>query len=198
MNSFAINLQCGPSVNPRDDIALHLSPVFTPPPRVVRNSLLYQKWGPEESYGGFPFYSGQGFEILVLTESDHFKIAINGQHFTEFRYRIPLNRVNYLSIDGDVAITLIKLEPSTQPSYAMPSAPPPAPYMTGTQYPTGPTAHYPSMPPSMPPTYAPQAQPYPSQGYPTQAPMYPAQSSYPNPSYPAAGYPTTAYPVSIT
>ena len=121
--SFAINLQCGPSVNPRDDIALHLSPVFTPPPRVVRNSLQTQRWGPEESFGGFPFMSGQPFEVMVLIDSDHFKIAINGSHFTEFRHRLPLQRITHLSIDGDVTIGSITYEGTPQPSYAPPSAP---------------------------------------------------------------------------
>jgi len=183
--------------------------VFSPPPRVVRNSLQSQRWGPEESHGGFPFYAGQGFEIMVLIEPDHFKIAINGQHFTEFRYRIPLNRVNYISIDGDVTISLIKFEASTQPSYGIPSAPPmTAPYSSsGAPYPAG-SAPYPagSAPypagsaqyPSMPGVYAPPAQSYPSQGYPTQAPVYPSQSAYPAPGYPAPGYPATAYPVSST
>ena len=183
-SSFSINLQCGPSVNPRDDISLHLSPVFTPPPRVVRNSLQLQQWGPEESFGGFPFVPGQPFEIIIMIESDHYKIAINGQHFAEFRQRIPYHRVNYISIDGDVSLTLIGFEPGTGP-YA--SAPPPVglnppPYPTGIpSYPSASASAsgYQSAPP--PPGY--------DAGYPQAS--YPAG---PTAAYPQASYPTGAYP----
>src|SRR5699024_9740827 len=84
--SFAINLQCGGNVNPRDDVALHLSPVFTPPPRIVRNSISSNRWGPEESFGGFPLAAGSSFEFMILVEHSEFRIALNGAHFTEFRH----------------------------------------------------------------------------------------------------------------
>lgn len=60
--SFAINLQLGPRVNPRDDLALHLSPIFTHPQRVVRNSLQQLTWGAEESHGG-------KFELILKLNS---------------------------------------------------------------------------------------------------------------------------------
>ncbi|XP_054706100.1 basic salivary proline-rich protein 2-like [Uloborus diversus] len=111
---FSINLQNSDNTYQRSDIALHLSPVFSPPPRIVRNSLENQHWGPEESHGvQFPLSCDQGFEILILAETDHFKIAINGQHFAEFRYRLPLEKVSYLAIDGDVIVNCIKIESSS-------------------------------------------------------------------------------------
>lgn len=108
---FSINLQNGSSTDRRSDVALHLSPVFSPPPRLVRNTIQNQQWGPEESHGShFPFSPEQSFEIMILVESDHFKIAVNGQHFCEFRYRLPLSDVSHLAIDGDVVINSIKYE----------------------------------------------------------------------------------------
>lgn len=108
---FAVNLQCGPNTHPRDDIALHLSPVFAPPPRVVRNSIQHQQWGPEESHGDpFPLVVGQGFEILVLVEHESYKIAINGVHYAEFRHRIPISRVTHVAIDGEVSIGMLGFE----------------------------------------------------------------------------------------
>ncbi|GFS68240.1 galectin-4, partial [Nephila pilipes] len=108
---FSINLQNGSNSYQRSDISLHLSPVFSSPPRVVRNSLENQQWGPEESHGPqFPFVVDQRFEILILAESDHFKIAVNGQHFTEFQYRLPLQNITHIAIDGDVTIDCIKFE----------------------------------------------------------------------------------------
>lgn len=166
---FAVNLQCGPNVHPRDDIALHLSPVFSPPPRVVRNSIQAQQWGPEESHGDpFPLVAGQKFEILVLTEHDHYKIAINGMHYAEFRHRIPIQRVTHLAIDGDTTINLIQFEGS--PSMAAPPAPmyPPLGDM--------------SMPMPVPVMPSGRVSPYGGDG--GHGAPYPTQ-----PGYPAAGYP---------
>ncbi|EEC13175.1 galectin, putative [Ixodes scapularis] len=104
-------------MHPRDDIALHLSPVFSPPPRVVRNSIQQQQWGPEESHGDpFPLVAGQPFEILVLVEHDHYKIAINGAHYAEFRHRLPVHRVTHVAIDGEVSVGMLHFEGSVQSS----------------------------------------------------------------------------------
>ncbi|RWS04671.1 galectin-4-like protein [Dinothrombium tinctorium] len=195
-NCFAINLQTGPRVNPRDDIALHISPVFTPPPRVVRNTLQAQRWGPEESHGGFPFAPNSKFEILILVEYDEYKVAINGAHFTQYRHRIPFNLVSYLAIDGDVRIDCIMFEQHGQTS-AAPSAPPAA-MGSMPPYPTGPGG----MPCPPPPTAA-TAAGYPSgpMPYPSSAPMPYSSGSYATPVYPSSAapvYPTSsgAYPTS--
>ncbi|GFY60048.1 galectin-8 [Trichonephila inaurata madagascariensis] len=108
---FSINLQNGSNSYQRSDISFHLSPVFSSPPRIVRNSLENQQWGPEESHGPeFPLAVGQRFEILILVEKDHFKVAVNGQHFTEFQYRLPLQSITHIAVDGDVTIDCIKFE----------------------------------------------------------------------------------------
>ncbi|GIY17106.1 hypothetical protein CDAR_599711 [Caerostris darwini] len=160
---FSINLQNGSNSYQRSDISLHLSPVFSSPPRIVRNCLENQQWGPEESHGPqFPLIIGQGFEILILAESDHFKIAVNGAHFTEFSYRLPLQSISHIAVDGDVTINSIKFEglattpmqgsgegiskplgfmidPSNQGNLAPPpsSGRPPSPYDTSSMpYPT--------------------------------------------------------------
>lgn len=70
-----MNLQCGPNVNPRDDIALHINPRFEGNlSKIIRNSLQMQQWGLEENFGHFPFVTGQPFEILILVDTDHFKV----------------------------------------------------------------------------------------------------------------------------
>lgn len=179
---FAINLQCGPNVHPRDDIALHLSPVFSPPPRIVRNSIQAQQWGPEESHGDpFPLVAGQSFEILILVEHEY-KIAINGKHYTEFRHRIPIQRVTHLTMDGDTTISLVQFE-------GVPSMP------------LGPDMHMPM--PVAPPSgrVSPYGDARFGAPYPPQAsyPPPPAGGYYPppagvQPAYPGAGYPAAGYP----
>ena len=70
---FAVNLQCGPNLNPRDDLAFHISPRFHER-AVVRNSLVSGQWGSEERHGNFPFQAGSGFEILLLCDATHYKV----------------------------------------------------------------------------------------------------------------------------
>ncbi|KAI2801156.1 hypothetical protein RDWZM_009563 [Blomia tropicalis] len=204
--TFAINLQCGPSVNPRDDVALHLSPVFTSPPRIVRNTIQSNRWGPEESFGGLPLSTGSSFEFLILIETSEFKIALNGNHFTEFHYRLPIERVTHIAVDGDCTISTIKLEGTP---YSSASAPPPidnVPYASAPPpYPVGGLAGmgpglYPSLDSSgMAPYPQPQTNPYPPSGAYQPPGAYPPTGPYP-PSgpYPSAGpYPTNpagAYP----
>lgn len=72
---FAINLQCGPNTNPRDDLALHINARLME--RVlVRNSLIMGQWGQEDRHSpSFPFLPGQGFEIVILADSHHYKVS---------------------------------------------------------------------------------------------------------------------------
>lgn len=109
---FGINLQLGPGRNPRDDIALHLSAVFEPQPKIVRNSLLNNTWSREESYGHFPLVPGQEFEVMILVNEDQFMIAFNGAHYCEFKHRTDYRQISYLTIDGDVDIEKISISES--------------------------------------------------------------------------------------
>lgn len=175
---FAINFQTGPSLNPRDDLALHLSPCFTPP-RVIRNSLRHGAWGLEEAWGnGTLVNPHQPFEFIILAEQDQFKIAVNGTHYCEFKYRIPFQEITHLTIDGDVDLERITITsqpyvPAYQPASAPMSAPQ-APYPTGA---TG--MPMPAMYPSLVP------------GGGLHQPM-PAGGAYPSPS--AGGYPSATMP----
>ena len=73
---FAINLQVGPNVNPRDDIAMHVNVRFDEN-SIVRNSLMYQNWGDEERQPNFmPLQRGVNFEILILCEQAEYKVRV--------------------------------------------------------------------------------------------------------------------------
>lgn len=210
---FAINFQTGPSLNPRDDLALHLSPCFTPP-RIIRNTLQSGAWGLEEAWGSGAIMSPHvAFEIMILAEPDQFKIAVNGAHYCEFRHRIPYHQITHLTIDGDVDIDRISVSsspvsaPQPTPAYLPASVPPyptsqpsmPMPPM----YPNlGPNqaapVHYPSMPnaPGPAPMSASYASGYPQAGpYPQpQGGAYPPQMS--GGPAPTGGYYQSGYPVS--
>lgn len=193
---FAINFQTGPSLNPRDDLALHLSPCFTPP-RVIRNSLQNNVWGVEEAWGNGTIVSPhQPVEFIILAEPDQFKIAINGAHYCEYRHRIPYHAITHLTIDGDVDIERISITgPSTYEQQSQPSAPvyrpsaPPADFE-----PPQPVPHlpYPTQPTGMPmPMPMPAATETSNSIYPTINPGDAPPSHYPAmPSMPAGPAPT--------
>jgi hypothetical protein len=110
------------------------------------------------------------------------QIAINGQHFAEFRSRTPMERVSYLSADGEIMIAKINFEGG---SHGMPGMHAPMPAPMPMPMPGMPQQHYPA--PGMP------HQPYPAPGgmYPTQPGMgYPTQPGMGYPTQPGMGYST--------
>ncbi|XP_008555234.1 spidroin-2 [Microplitis demolitor] len=146
---FAINYQLGPNINPRDDIAIHLSPRFQDG-FITRNHIKSMSWGPEENSGPMWIQPGQEFEIIILCEPLQYKIAINGRHFTQFAHRLPYQKVTHLVIDGDVEIKSIHFESiGAPPSARVASAPDvPAPDFGA----PGPGGLYPSLKPDAPPS----------------------------------------------
>ncbi|KAG6463189.1 hypothetical protein O3G_MSEX013729 [Manduca sexta] len=115
---FAINLQCGPNTDPRDDIALHLNFRFMEM-CVVRNHLTAMNWGVEETSGGMPLSRGESFEALILCEPQSIKVALNGMHFCEFPHRVPYQRVSHITVDGDVMVQFIGFEGAQPPPTQM-------------------------------------------------------------------------------
>lgn len=202
---FAINLQTGPSFNPRDDLVLHLSPCFNPP-RIIRNTLQNGVWGLEESWGNGTILSPHApFEIMIYNQENHFKIAINGVHYCEFQHRMRYQEVTHLTIDGDVDIDRITVtsmgeqqpiqppmpqysggQPSGYNNYPpnppLPSMPPMPSSAGGGYNPT--SANYPPLPTASTGIY-PAAPPMPQAPYggPPQ-PQYVPQGNYPYPGGP--------------
>lgn len=101
---FIVNLQCGGAPASVSDLALHVSVRFDDR-CVVRNSQQGSGWQSEER-GALPhsLRPGAHFQMLLLCEGHGFKIAFNGQHFCEFRHRMPYQRVTHVSVEGSVTI----------------------------------------------------------------------------------------------
>nr|CAI5845488.1 unnamed protein product [Callosobruchus analis] len=106
---FSINLATGPNSKPRDDTSLHIS-VRLNQGYIARNSYKDGSWGDEQGSGKLPIGQAQSWEILILVDQNDYKLAVNGQHFCEFPFRIPLSEISHILIDGDVTITLISWE----------------------------------------------------------------------------------------
>lgn len=110
-----INVQTGPALGPSDDINLHLS--IRPDQNVIiRNHLKNQCWGVEERAGGCPIARGQYLEMLILAQSNCFKVAINGKHFCEFTHRLPLNAAHFVHIAGEMTVESITMDGDIPPS----------------------------------------------------------------------------------
>ncbi|XP_072124599.1 galectin-3b isoform X2 [Mobula birostris] len=73
---------------------------------VVRNSKIKDVWGNEErAIPNFPFRKGEHFEILILGEPEQYKVAVNKQHFLEFKHRYKsLREVTKVSVYGDITL----------------------------------------------------------------------------------------------
>ncbi|XP_022819067.1 galectin-6-like [Spodoptera litura] len=112
---FAINLQCGPKIYPREDIAFHFNPLFGAA-RVVCNHFLSSDWGDEQLIiEDLPLNCGASFEVLIVCFLHCFKVALNREHFCEFHHRIAFHRVTHISVDGDVIVQQIAFEGASPP-----------------------------------------------------------------------------------
>ncbi|XP_055720462.1 galectin-8-like isoform X2 [Salvelinus fontinalis] len=108
-----MDLSCGSSTKPRADIAFHFNPRFKGSPCVVCNSLVQESWGREETLQQLPYRQGAAFETIILVHDDVFKVAVNGSHLLEYKHRIPLNRIDTLSICGKVKVHALGFIPTS-------------------------------------------------------------------------------------
>ncbi|KAF6104008.1 galectin 12 [Phyllostomus discolor] len=105
---FQVDFQCGCSLHPRPDIAIHFNPRFhTTKPHVICNTLHHGLWQTEARWPRLALQRGGGFLILFLFGNEEMKVSVNGQHFLHFRYRLPLSRVDTLGIFGDIVVQAV-------------------------------------------------------------------------------------------
>uniref|UniRef100_H2ZSC9 Galectin n=1 Tax=Latimeria chalumnae TaxID=7897 RepID=H2ZSC9_LATCH len=119
---FAINLLCGDG-----NIAFHFNPRFDEStPTVVCNTKQSLCWGQEERKH-MPFQRGVYFELIINVKSHCFQVSVNGQHFLEYRHRLPLCSVDRLGIEGDVHINSISFSGQAKKKKKKPKLFPPEP-----------------------------------------------------------------------
>lgn len=87
-----------------NDIALHVNPRL-PQNYIVRNSKINGRWGKEETTASLPFNlkRGQKFAIQILVTEDCYLISVNGLHFTNYKHRIPYQKVTCVQLKGDIS-----------------------------------------------------------------------------------------------
>uniref|UniRef100_A0A8C6D959 Galectin n=1 Tax=Moschus moschiferus TaxID=68415 RepID=A0A8C6D959_MOSMO len=105
---FQVDFQCGCSLHPRPDIAIHFNPRFhTTKPHVICNTLYRGHWQAEARWPHVALQRGASFLILFLFGNEEMKVSVNGQHFLHYCYRLPLSRVDTLGIFGDILVTAV-------------------------------------------------------------------------------------------
>ncbi|KAM7226344.1 hypothetical protein CapIbe_022489 [Capra ibex] len=105
---FQVDFQCGCSLHPRPDIAIHFNPRFhTTKPHVICNTLYRGRWQVEARWPHVALQRGASFLILFLFGNEEMKVSVNGQHFLHYRYRLPLSRVDTLGVFGDISVTAV-------------------------------------------------------------------------------------------
>ncbi|XP_034168299.2 galectin-9 [Pangasianodon hypophthalmus] len=106
---FCVNLQC--VTNTSSDIALHFNPRYVGKSgHVVCNTLQNSCWGSEQRTNHTPLPRGSDFTITFLVNRDSYSVIVNGAHFLEYLHRLPVSRVNAISVDGGVDITSITFQ----------------------------------------------------------------------------------------
>ncbi|XP_053225081.1 galectin-12 isoform X1 [Podarcis raffonei] len=108
---FQVDFQAGSSLAPRADIGLHFNPRFRSRPYTICNSLSNGLWMEEVKFPHLPLKSGDSFLLLFLFEQDHVKVSVNGQHYLQYMFSLPLDRMNTLRISGDVILRAIAFFP---------------------------------------------------------------------------------------
>ncbi|XP_034974319.1 galectin-5 isoform X2 [Zootoca vivipara] len=129
---FAVNFLC-----PNGDIAFHFNPRFDQlKPVVVCNTQMKSKkplwkfwesdedfWGKEEIATGTPFTQDNSFDMTIDVESGCYQVYVNGNHFLEYKHRLPPKRVQTLEIKGDVSVNHFEFsETKAPPAYSPPDS----------------------------------------------------------------------------
>ena len=100
-------------------VAFHFNPRFGSPlslvdsPVVVMNSRFSGDWGVEERpepAGGyaFPFTIGTPFQLMILVEKEHFKVAIDGRHCYEYRHRTDFKDIRRIHVEGALSLDVLE------------------------------------------------------------------------------------------
>lgn len=113
VDRFQVDLTCGSSAKPRADVAFHFNPRVKKG-CVVCNSLMKERWGREEIHKLMPFRPAAAFELVILVQSDVYKVAVNGAHLVDYKHRVDLQRVDTLLIQGKVQVQAIAVLPPNQ------------------------------------------------------------------------------------
>jgi len=111
--TFNVNLATGPNVD-SDNVAFHFS-WRQHEKTIVLNSFEAGQWKKEERHGGAVIHDGKPFDLRVRAHDDRFEIFLEHKKFADFHYRLPLNTVAYISVNGDAQLQALAWEGNYYP-----------------------------------------------------------------------------------
>jgi len=113
---IAINLATGPRVEnySGDNIVLHIS-WREKEKAIVLNTLENGEWKKEERHGGAVIKNGEPFDLRVRAHDDHFELFVQHKKLVDFKYRLPLNGVTHVYINGDAKLQALAWEGNYYP-----------------------------------------------------------------------------------
>ncbi|XP_039453816.1 32 kDa beta-galactoside-binding lectin lec-3-like [Culex pipiens pallens] len=157
-----LHLQSGASLNPMDDVPLHLT--FLPATReVIRNSYAAARWGQEVRTPNSPINFEEDFDLAISAHPQGFNLEINSEPPTSFNNQSPQDRITHIFLTGGAVVQSITYDnwivTPTIPKEIMPSAPAfaPSPVPVPFQIPAWPhTGHVQFFGPPPPMLYSPQ------------------------------------------
>lgn len=102
---FAVNLICDCISTDTPDIALHFNPRLSQR-YIVRNCQINGRWGEEETtlISKFDIEEYRNFQLLILVAGEEFLVSLNGKHLCAFGFRLPLEKVKFLEVVGNVQV----------------------------------------------------------------------------------------------
>lgn len=105
---FQLNLLSGSSqVDPgRGSVPLHINVRFNEGKIVLNSMAQGGEWGKEDRVAN-PFKAGQPFDLRVRVHQDKFEIIANQANIAEFKFRQPLETINYLNVNGDISLAKV-------------------------------------------------------------------------------------------
>ncbi|KAG8448873.1 hypothetical protein GDO86_015808 [Hymenochirus boettgeri] len=106
-NRFAVNFSCGQYEG--SDIAFHLNARYDGRDRCVFNSFQAGSWETEEMKREMPFKLGKVFLLTYEVTQNNYQVSVNGTPFYEFPHRIPLQRVQWLQVAGDITLQALSI-----------------------------------------------------------------------------------------
>ncbi|VDK19670.1 unnamed protein product [Anisakis simplex] len=102
---FSVNLLRGARriQEPGAEAALHLDFRFDEGQIVMNTMVQTLKWGEEERIPN-PFRRGAEFHIIIRAYLNEFEILANHKKITDYKMRLPLNSIQYLTVYGDITV----------------------------------------------------------------------------------------------
>ncbi|XP_066488657.1 16 kDa beta-galactoside-binding lectin-like [Tiliqua scincoides] len=95
----------------RDNLVLHFNPRFDHEGDVntiVCNSKQDGIWGEEERDTYFPFQQGEKFQVSFTFDTSELKVKLAEDHEISFPNRLGMETVEFLSVEGDVKMKVLK------------------------------------------------------------------------------------------